>query len=334
MLYPHPSPWGSTDITSKPRTARSARALKARESQIVENPKTTLFLHYTSCSQLTTLLFADLYALKRTSSIRFTKKNAIHPFEDASSLEFFAEKNDASLMLFGSTSKKRPHAMTVMRMFENRVSEMLELLVVPETLRTLSQFKNERKAGVGLKPLLAFCGTPFESPQPNEYTLAKSLFIDLFKGDDVQQVDVEGLQYLICFSAADEDSGPGSPKPQIHMRCYLIRTKRSGQRLPRVEVEEMGPRVDFRVGRMQAVAESVMKEAMRKPRGAEPKAKKNIETDLMGDRVGRIHLGKQDLGNLQTRKMKGLKRNRHDDGIDAEPTLEENDVKRLKINGS
>lgn len=30
----------------------------------------------------------------------------------------------------------------------------------------------------------------------------------------------------------------------------------------------------------------------------------------MGDKVGRIHLGKQDLGQLQTRKMKGLKRSR------------------------
>jgi len=45
----------------------------------------------------------------------------------------------------------------------------------------------------------------------------------------------------------------------------------------------------------------------------QPKTKKNIETDLIGDKVGRIHIGKQDLGNLQTRKMKGLKRSRDPD---------------------
>ena len=28
----------------------------------------------------------------------------------------------------------------------------------------------------------------------------------------------------------------------------------------------------------------------------------------MGDKIGRIHLGKQDLGDLQTRKMKSFKR--------------------------
>lgn len=43
------------------------------------------------------------------------------------------------------------------------------------------------------------------------------------------------------------------------------------------------------------------------------KQKKNVETDVVGDKVGRIHLGRQDLGNLQTRKMKGLKRGRDGD---------------------
>ena len=50
---------------------------------------------------------------------------------------------------------------------------------------------------------------------------------------------------------------------------------------------------------------------------SQAKSKKNIETDIMGDKVGRIHMGKQDLGELQTRKMKGLKRSRGDDDTDA-----------------
>lgn len=42
--------------------------------------------------------------------------------------------------------------------------------------------------------------------------------------------------------------------------------------------------------------------------------------NALGDKTGRIHLGKQDLAELQTRKMKGLKRRRgdgDDDGDDA-----------------
>lgn len=38
-----------------------------------------------------------------------------------------------------------------------------------------------------------------------------------------------------------------------------------------------------------------------------------METDIVGDKIGRIHLGRQDLSELQTRKMKGLKRGRDTD---------------------
>lgn len=40
----------------------------------------------------------------------------------------------------------------------------------------------------------------------------------------------------------------------------------------------------------------------------QPKKTKNIERDELGDEYGRIHMQKQDLSQLETRKMKGLKR--------------------------
>lgn len=78
----------------------------------------------------------------------------------------------------------------------------------------------------------------------------------------------------------------------------------------------MGPRMDFRVGRYQEPEESVLKEALRRAKNSHERPKKNIETDIMGDKMGRIHLGRQDLKELQTRKMKGLKRSR--DVVDSE----------------
>jgi ribosome production factor 2 len=203
---------------------------------------------------------------------------------------------------------------------------MLELHLDAESFRTLAQFKN-KKCAVGLKPMLLFAGTPFESPVPNEYTMAKSFFIDFFKGEPADKVDVEGLQYIVSISARDTVDGEEA-KPMIHLRVYLIKTKRSGQKLPRVEVEEMGPRMDFRVGRMREADESVLKEAMRKARTSEERPKKNIQTDIVGDKVGRIHLGRQDLKDLQTRKMKGLKR-RKDVVDDADDDIiSENEIKK------
>ncbi|KAF4989379.1 hypothetical protein FDECE_14746 [Fusarium decemcellulare] len=311
----------------KPRNARSKRALEKREPKANENPKTCLFLRGTTCSQIVQDALNDLHQMRQPLAKKFTKKNAIHPFDDASSLEFFSEKNDASLLLFGSSQKKRPHTLTFVRTFSYKVLDMLELYLDPESFRTISQFKT-KKFAIGLRPMLLFAGTAFESPVANEFTLAKSMLIDFFKGDPSDKIDVEGLQYIISISAEDS-TGDGDAKPAIHLRVYLIRTKRSGQRLPRVEVEEIGPRMDFRVGRVKEADESMLKEAMKKPRGLEERTKKNITTDAMGDKIGRVHLSKQDLSELQLRKMKGLKRSRNDDA-EVEDVVEEEEAKRIK----
>ncbi|CAD6452215.1 014245d2-be29-4e87-83a3-587cfc6217bf [Sclerotinia trifoliorum] len=317
----------------KPRNARSKRALTKKAPKPVENPKTALFLRYTTCSQPTQDCLTDLHTLHLPLAKKFTKKNSIHPFDDPSSLEFFSEKNDASLLVFGSSSKKRPHSITLCRMFDYKVLDLLELNLDADSFRTLNQFKN-KKCAVGLKPMILFSGTPFENPVSDEYTLAKSMFLDFFKGEPADKVDVEGLQYIVSISARDSVDGE-EEKPKIHLRVYLIRTKKSGQKLPRVEVEEMGPRMDFRVGRVKEADESIMKEAMKRARGSAERPKKNISTDIVGDKVGRIHLGKQDLKELQTRKMKGLKRSRDvaddDEGEDDEDIVSDDEpVKRSK----
>lgn len=315
----------------KPRNARSKRALDKKAPKAIENPKRALFLRGTTCSQVTQDALTDLYSLRRPLAQKFTKKNDIHPFEDATSLEFFSEKNDSSILVFGSSSKKRPHTLTMVRTFAHKVLDMMELHIDPESFRMLSQFKN-KKCAVGLKPLLLFSGTPFESPVSDEYTMAKSFFVDFFKGEPADKVDVEGLQYMVSISARDTVDGEEA-KPAIHLRVYLIKTKKSGQKLPRVEVEEMGPRIDFRVGRIKEPDEAVLKEAMRKARTSQERPKKNISTDIVGDKIGRIHLGKQDLKELQTRKMKGLKRSRDvadsdGEGVDEDEAISDDEVKK------
>ncbi|OTA99780.1 hypothetical protein M426DRAFT_324850 [Hypoxylon sp. CI-4A] len=313
----------------KPRNARSKRAVEKKAPKVVENPKTALFLRGTSCSQVVQDALTDLYSLRQPLAKKFTKKNAIHPFEDPASLEFFSEKNDTSLLVFGSSSKKRPHTLTFARTFASKILDMLELHLDPESYRQVSQFKG-RKFAVGLRPMMLFSGTAFESPVANEYTMAKSMLIDLFKGDtSSDKIDVEGLQYVVSV-AAEEPAGEDT-KPVIHLRVYLISTKRSGQKLPRVEVEEMGPRMDFRPGRMQQPDEAVLKEAMKVAKVGEEKVKKNVTTDTIGDKIGRIHLGRQDLSELQTRKMKGLKRTRDLDNEEAAVApADEDALKRQK----
>jgi ribosome production factor 2 len=250
-------------------------------------------------------------------------------------LEFFSDKNDTSLIVFSLHSKKRPHCLTLARTFDSKLLDMLELYINAESFLQLQQFKNKKPA-VGLKPLISFHGTVFEDPNQTKWTLAKSLLLDLFRGQEATEVDVEGLQYLISISAAEPEEG--QPEPTLRIRSYLIKTLRSGQKLPRVEVEEMGPRIDATLGREHFPDPDMMKEALKKPKGLEPKTKKNIDMDIMGDKMGKIHVGKQDFNKLQSRKMKGLKRGRtpDDEGtmVDEDHVSDEDDItspKRAKV---
>jgi len=77
--------------------------------------------------------------LKKPDATNFSKKNLIHPFEDVSSLEFFAEKEDASLFVLGSHSKKRPNNLTFARTFDRKVLDMVEVGV--QNYRSCTDFK-------------------------------------------------------------------------------------------------------------------------------------------------------------------------------------------------
>jgi len=78
-------------------------------------------------------------ALKRPDAISFSKKNTVHPFEDASSLEFWAGKNDASMFLVGQSTKKRPAGLIIARTFDSRLLDMCELGV--DRFVSMAEFK-------------------------------------------------------------------------------------------------------------------------------------------------------------------------------------------------
>lgn len=259
---------------------------------------------------------------------KFQKKNEIHPFEDASSLEFFSQKNDASLIMFGSSSKKRPDTITFFRSFNYQLLDMFELRML--TYKAISEFK-KMSVNVGMKPMFSFIGPIFDS-HPH-YKMIKSMFMDFFRGEQISMLDLAGLQYIIQVSAAGDGnisvySGDTSGLPDINFRVYQLKTFKSKTqtKVPRVELEEIGPRIDFKLGRVHEADSDLMKQAMRIPKQLQPKDKKNVETDFMGDKVATIHVGKQDLGTLQTRKMKGLKKRRKDDFEPSGPMQEFGDI--------
>lgn len=125
-------------------------------------------------------------------------------------------------------------------------------------------------------------------------------------------------------STSKLDSLSSSALPLIHFRTYSITLLRSGHLHPRVALSPHGPFFDFRLRRHSPAAPDLLAQALKTSlpktqKAQERKGKnKNIDVDEMGDKVGRVHVGKQDLGKLQSRKMRGLKRNLDDDADDSE----------------
>lgn len=294
---------------------------------MVENTKQALFVPGSTSNKVLHDTMVDLSALKKPDAKRFNKKNDGRPFEDSSKFEFFSEKNDTSLLVYSSSSKKRKNNLTFIRTFGYKVYDMIELLI-SDKYKLLSDFRKTTFA-IGLKPMFTFNGAVFDSHPV--YKHIKSLFLDFFRGQVTDLQDVAGLQHIISITAADFQEG--EPLPQVNFRVYLLKTFKSSQKIPRVELSEIGPRLDFAVGRYEHPSPDMEKEALKKPKELEAKVKKNVETDSMGDKLGRIHVGKQDLGKLQTRKMKGLKKryDQVDEDFDDPVYDDEPSAKKAKI---
>lgn len=115
---------------------------------------------------------------------------------------------------------------------------------------------------------------------------------------------------------------------------------KSGSSLPRVELEEMGPSLDFIMRRTHLASAEFYKKACRKPKAVkvsvwecseqwtklwlplcctpsllhsssfQVKKVKNVSFDTFGSKLGRVHMKRQDFEKFQTRKVKGLKRSK------------------------
>ncbi|KAI9173246.1 rRNA-binding ribosome biosynthesis protein rpf2 [Blastocladiella emersonii ATCC 22665] len=298
--------------TVKAKNARTKRFLDNRAPKVVENAKTVITIRGTTTSQVVQSALADLYSLKKPHAVNFTKKNDVHPFEDTQRLEFFSQKNDAALMVVGTHNKKRPHDLTFVRMFDHQVLDMYEFGI--EAFVSLHDIDTP-KCGIGMKPCMLFQGD-WESS--DELRNMQNLFVDFFRGEPVSKVNLAGLEYCIALTHL---------AGKIHLRVYTTHLKKSGQKLPRIELVEMGPRMDLVPRRVRDPVPELWKHALRVPKELKPKKVKNVATNAFGDKVGTIHMHKQDVTQIQTRKMKGLKRD-YDPADDAKRV--EQDRKRIR----
>jgi len=280
----------------KPKSKKTKRFLENRAPKAIENTKSTVLVRGKKCSHMVQRCFKDLHQLKKPLSVTFNKKNDIKPFEDPTSLEFFARKLDAALFVFGSHNKKRPNNMVFGRMHDYNILDMIEFGL--DAFTPMEEFK-VGKVAMGSKPCLLFSGEPFADTANTEMQRVKSLLIDFFRGAEVKNVRLAGIEHVLQFTALDK---------QIFIRSYKISLKKSGGRIPRVELAEIGPSLDLSLRRTHLASEDLMRSACKQVSNVRGKKKvKNVEQDAFGSKLGRVHIVPQQISTIQTRKVRALK---------------------------
>uniref|UniRef100_A0A2K5CBD0 Ribosome production factor 2 homolog n=1 Tax=Aotus nancymaae TaxID=37293 RepID=A0A2K5CBD0_AOTNA len=192
------------DRVVKPKTKTAKRFLEKRELKLNENIKNAMPIEGGNANATVTQVLKDVNALKKPHGILYKKKNITRPFQNQTSLEFFSNKSDCSLFMFGSHNKKWPNNLVIGHVYDYHVLGMIEL--------GIENFNS--KCPEGTKPMLVFAGDDFDVTE--DYRRLKSLFTDFFRGPTLSSIRLAGLEYILHFTALNG---------RIYFRSYkLLRT--------------------------------------------------------------------------------------------------------------
>lgn len=260
--------------------------LKRREPKLHEDTKNAMVIKGTKANLETSELLMNLRMLRE--SVNYSRSHPMHPFDDVSGLVRLCNLKDLGLFAFGSSSKKRPCRLILGRIFNQNLLDMQELAI--SNFEPLRKFKSS--SDVGSRPLLLFQGA-FDS---DALKRTKSLLMDFFGRAPVhreEQVLLKGIDTAVVCSAPE---GEGDV---VLFRRYRIEMSKD-LKVPKVSLEECGPRFTMTLDRTKAPDPDTWKSAMRVPRQLAPKKEKNVSMKEGGQKRGRLHLGKQDFDQIHT----------------------------------
>jgi hypothetical protein len=178
---------------------------------------------------------------------------------------------------------------------------MFEFGIAGTSFQGMEAFEGIRKAvvRVGSKPALVFQGESWDSNA--DLVLLKNFFLDFFRGEVLPKINLSALDRVIILTASESGL--------VHFRHYGVGLRKSATHLPRVELDEVGPRMDLTLRRRKSAPAELAAQALKQPKVVTKAGKnfqKNFETNAIGDQTARIHMQKQDLAHLNVARLKGL----------------------------
>jgi len=241
------------------------RQWEAKQPLEIENPKNCMFVRGSTCNDVVTLFLKDIMAIKKplvTTYMQKSKNVNCNPFIDPTTIEFFSLKADCSLFLYGSHSKKNPDNLIFGRLFEHHILDMVEFRLVD--YRPIELWDKEMNRA-GSKPCFILSGPEFQDDE--DFKKIGNLMVDFFRGEVVDNVNLAGIDHVYGLSV---DNG------KILFRHYKINFKKSGGKVPRVELDEIGPSFDIVPKRKQFASIDLFKKTLPKKR----KGKKKLQRML------------------------------------------------------
>jgi ribosome production factor 2 len=122
--------------------------------------------------------------------------------------------------------------------------------------------------------------------------------LDFFRGTKVEKISLKGLDHVLGCTVVDGN---------IYVRAYTMRFKKSGSKVPLVQLSNMGPFWNLSVRRNHSATDDLWKAACKQPKILVETKVKNVRDNALGDKVGRLHLEKQDLSKMSVRRVDALR---------------------------
>jgi len=284
----------------KTRTHKGRKIIEALKPKAVEDPKKTLFIKGNKTSEFTTKALQNLYLLKKSNSISLGERWEIRPFETVEKLEHVCNKRDCGLFAFGSHTKKRPNSLFLGRLFNEHLLDLVEF-----EIKNFKELDTKAEIVPEEKPCVIFQGDVFE--YKSEFMRIKNLLGDFFnENDPVKSINLrDGVKHFIVITADEATNA-------VYIRQFELTVNFldiiDGKTDFDTMAKEIGPSLDLVYRKSNFANDEDFKKACKQPKVKKEKSEKNISTNELGERRGRVYMDRQNLGELNLKKRKKLKR--------------------------
>eukprot|EP01053_Blabericola_migrator_P008281 Blabericola_migrator_1__8280@NODE_4299_length_1233_cov_55_454545_g2658_i0_p1_GENE_NODE_4299_length_1233_cov_55_454545_g2658_i0NODE_4299_length_1233_cov_55_454545_g2658_i0_p1_ORF_typecomplete_len244_score50_95Brix/PF04427_18/2_1e18_NODE_4299_length_1233_cov_55_454545_g2658_i0157888 len=220
------------------------------------------------------------------------------PLEDPSDFEYLGTKNESSLFMMSSSTKKHPCRIFGGRLYNHKLYDLLEFDVL-----NFSPFKTSKGIpcpNEGSKPLVLFQGVGWELN--NDMLQAKNYFADVFGGYVVDKILLTGFDHAwVCVAYEEQSKVTLQNEILIQLKHFHIALKKDpNSKLPALQLTDIGPDFTLRLGKTRLPEKAAVKAAMKLPAEEVLKKKKNQTTTDLTETRAKVYINKEDLSKLHT----------------------------------